>query len=236
VGVQPERITLHKPCVSVASGLVAGRSERTPVRIAFVGNDFERKGGPRLLGWHQARWASRAELHICSSKARPDHSLKGVVWHGKIPHARLMNEILPSCDMMVVPTWEDTFLVAAQEAQAIGLPVVTSRLAGLPEVVRHGRTGFVYLRDDEVSFVSAVERLIEDPALRRSMSRAAREHAAANLNGGIWYNHLLDQLVAVAHGRVPAFAPAGVDIRMSDDESGNPETAAESAAKPACRI
>lgn len=232
VGVPPERVTLHKPCVSVNAGPVPARTADRPVRIVFAGNDFARKGGDRLLRWHQARWRSRAELHICSAKVEPDRSLQGVVWHGATPHARLMSEILPSCDLMVMPTREDTFLIAAQEAQAVGLPVITSRLAGLPEVVRHGRTGFLYARDDDASFIAAVDRLISDVGLRKSMSQAAREHAAANLNSSIWYNHLLDQLVAVAHGRAPAFAPAGVDIRMSDDEPGNPTSAAESAANP----
>lgn len=236
IGVPPERVTLHKPCVSVGPARRVERPANGPVRIVFVGNDFERKGGDRLLAWHQARWRSRAELHVCSGKVRPDRTLRGVVWHGATAHAELMSDVLPSCDLMVVPTREDTFLIAAQEAQAVGLPVVTSRLAGLPEVVRHGRTGYVFARDDDVSFIGAVDRLIADAGLRRDMSIAAREHAAANLNCGVWYNHVLDQLIAIAHGRPPAFAPGGVDIRKSDDEPASPPTAADSASAPACRI
>ncbi len=236
VGVAPERITLHKPCVRIAPVRTAERGAGGPVRIAFVGNDFERKGGDRLLAWHKDRWSTRAELHVCSAKARPDRSLRGVVWHGATPHARLMGDILPACDLMVMPTREDTFLIAAQEAQAVGLPVVTSRLAGLPEVVRHDHTGYLFARDDDTSFIGAVDRLIADAGLRRSMSIAASEHAAANLDSATWYNHLLDQLIAVAQGRPPAFAPNGVDIRMSDNESNSPVSAADSAAAPACRL
>jgi glycosyltransferase involved in cell wall biosynthesis len=240
MGVSPERVVLHKPCIDRP---VQPPSAPTPsperddparrVRIAFVGNDFERKGGDRLLRWHQARWRSRAEIHVCSAKVQPDRSLEGVVWHGATPHAKLTTEILPSCDLFVMPTWEDTFLIAAQEALVAGLPVVTSRLAGIPEVVRDERTGFLCAPADESGFISAIERLLDDASLRANMSRAAREHAERNLSGHIWHNHLLDQLVALAEGRPTRYAPEGVDIRNSEREPGNPASQAESVARAA---
>lgn len=237
-GVDPDRIILHKPCAIREAGMPARAHDdqpprsspgAPPVRIAFIGNDWERKGGPRLVRWQQQHFVDRAEIHVCSRTAPQDHSLRNIVWHGQTPHAKLMTEILPSCDLFVMPTTADTFLIAAQEAQAAGLPVLTSRMTGIPEVVRHGKTGFLHDPADDAGFLNSLTRLIDDAALRRRMGLAAVEHAATNLNGLIWHNHLLTQIVALVDGKPIRYAPDGVDVRRDDAEPINPRTQRESA-------
>jgi glycosyltransferase involved in cell wall biosynthesis len=56
--------------------------------------------------------------------------------------------------------------------------VVSTDVAGSRTVVEHGVTGFVVERDDPASFVDAVQRLVEDVALRQRMGAAARERCA----------------------------------------------------------
>ena len=157
----------------------------------------------------------RAELHICSGAAPQDHSAKGVVWHGATPHDKLIREILPNCDIFVMPTHEDTFLIAAQEAQTMGLPVVSTRIAGIPEVVMHGLTGFLYQRNDEAGYIAAIERLMNEPELLTRFSAAAASHAMRDLSADVWHNHLLDQLVAVADGRNVMFKPLACSTGVS---------------------
>ncbi len=235
--VDPERITLNKSCAIVAPDGPFRTHAETPargtpggalVRIVFVGNDWERKGGPRLVRWHQERWKEIAELHVCSRTAPQDRSLKNVVWHGQTDRTTLLNQVLPSMDMMVMPTRIDTFLIAAQEAQGAGLPVITSRIAGLPEVVRHGRSGFLCRFDQDEEFITAIQSLLTDHALRRRMGVAAREFAMTNLSASVWHNHLFDQLAAVVDGRPIVFSPPGIDIRRSDSERINPRNELES--------
>lgn len=236
-GVDPDRIILHKPCAIRAPGLPTrthddhpprGTPGAPPVRIAFIGNDWDRKGGPRLVRWQQQHFIDRAEIHVCSRTAPQDRSLHNVVWHGFTSHDKLMTEVLPSCDLFVMPTRNDTFLIAAQEAQAVGLPVLTSRLAGIPEVVRHGTTGFLCDPADDAGFLSHLTRLIDDHALRRTMGVAAVAHSAQNLNGLTWHNHLLSQLVALADAKPIRYAPEGVDVRRDDAEGANPTSQRES--------
>ncbi len=236
-GVDPARIILHKPCAIRDPSMPVRRHDdvpprgapgAAPVRIAFVGNDWVRKGGPRLIRWHQELFADRAEVHVCSRTAPQDHTLRNVVWHGATPHAKLMTEILPICDLFVMPTTADTFLIAAQEAQAVGLPVLTSRLAGIPEVVRHGVSGFLCDPGDDNAFRHHLTALVTDAELRARMGRAALQHADRNLNGLIWHNHLLAQLVALADNRSCAYAPDGVDVRRDEVETANPRTQQES--------
>lgn len=175
------------------------RPERMPderVRLVFVGNDWDRKGGPRLLAWHQAHWTDRAELHVVSASAPVDHAAKNVIWHGSVPYDRLMGELLPSMDIFAMPTRQDMSPWAAIEAAGLGLPVVSSRLAGLGEIVVDGKTGLLFQPDDDAGFIGGIERLMADPALRRQMSIAAREHALANFDPARSYGRLIDAMVA----------------------------------------
>jgi len=91
-----------------------------------------------------------------------------------------VNDLLPTMDMLVHPTLEDTFTLALLEAQAAGVPVVASRIAGIAtDVVEHGRTGFLCARDSDEDFIAATERLMGDDGLRAHMSRQCVERIRA---------------------------------------------------------
>lgn len=213
-GVDRARVVIHKPCARVAAPAVPAverpRAAGEPLNILFVGGVWTDKGGPRLLRWHQERWADRARLHIVSGEAPADASARNVVFHGRVPHEKLVGEFLPQMDLFVVPTRWDTFMIAAQEAQAAGMPVVTTRTGGVPEVVRDGVTGFLCPAGDDAAYISAVERLLDDDALRLRMGRAAMEHARTALSADVWHNHLLDALVALANHQPPRRWPSGL--------------------------
>lgn len=213
-GVDARKLFLYRPCVRTDTGPAPQRAQRTAglVRLVFVGNDWERKGGPRLVHWHQQRWADRAELHVCSATAPADTSHTNVIYHGPTPHDKLIREILPAMDVFVLPTRCDTFVIAAQEAQAAGLPVVSSRVAGVPEVVADGVSGVLCAPDDDQAFIAAIDRLIADASWREHLSRGATHHAAKNLNAEVWHRHLLDQIVRVANGQPVEFSPPGVEL------------------------
>ena len=201
-GVGQGKVVIHKPCARVLDPTKEGRHGAAGLaKIIFVGGNWADKGGARLVRWHQERWADRAELHIVSGSAPVDRSARNVVWHGKVTHEKLVEELLPSMDLFVVPTRWDTFMIAAQEAQAAGLPVVTTRTGGVAECVADGETGFLCDEREDGAYIAAIERLLSDAGLRERMGRAAREHARTRLNADVWHNHLLDQLVALADGR-----------------------------------
>jgi glycosyltransferase involved in cell wall biosynthesis len=66
------------------------------------------------------------------------------------------------------------------EAMASGLPVVATRVGGVPEIVRHGRTGFLADPDDNQSMTEALLTLINHTNLRREMGSRARAYVEAN--------------------------------------------------------
>ena len=60
------------------------------------------------------------------------------------------------------------------EAMAMGLPVVSTTVAGVPELVEHGRTGLLVPEQDPAALATAIERLMDNPDLRDSLGRNAR--------------------------------------------------------------
>ena len=76
------------------------------------------------------------------------------------------------------------------EAMAVGLPVVASRVSGIPELVRHRQNGLLVEADDPAALADAIAELIGDEALGAKLGRNARATVTENFN-----NHRNLQLV-----------------------------------------
>lgn len=79
--------------------------------------------------------------------------------------------------VFLLPSESESFGLAALEALACGVPVVASRAGGLPEVVRDGESGFLLPVGDVDAMAAAVGRVLDDAALHRRLSHAARADA-----------------------------------------------------------
>jgi N-acetyl-alpha-D-glucosaminyl L-malate synthase BshA len=88
-----------------------------------------------------------------------------------------MEELLPLADVFLLPSSSESFGLVALEAMSAEVPVVASNVGGIPEVVEHGRTGFLHDPGHIGGFVASVLRLLEDENLRRTMGKRARRTA-----------------------------------------------------------
>jgi glycosyltransferase involved in cell wall biosynthesis len=79
--------------------------------------------------------------------------------------------------VVVCPSHREGYGVAAREAMAYGRPVVASAVGGLVDAVEDGVTGLLVPAGDVEALRAALERLLEDPELRRRLGDAARERA-----------------------------------------------------------
>jgi hypothetical protein len=230
--ISPSKVFLFHPTPSVAftEAAATARDARRasllrlaagepgdPIRIVFVGHDWDRKGGPRLLRWHQERWADRAELHVCSKRAPRDPSCKRVVWHGDVQNDRLVSEILPHMDLLVLPTTNDTSPIALHEAISCGVAQVSSRLAGIPGIVDDGRTGLLAEPRDDAGFIAAIESLLNDPIRIVRMGEASLERSKKSHSASRWFAHLVANLRSAAAGRPMTLMPP------ASGECGAPE-------------
>ncbi|MEX2158067.1 MAG: glycosyltransferase [Dehalococcoidia bacterium] len=96
-----------------------------------------------------------------------------VEFRGEVPHDAVPG-VLAELDIFVMPSKAEGFGVAALEASAMELPVVASRVHGIPDVVRDGRTGLLVPPANADALASAIARLAGDRALRQEMGRAGR--------------------------------------------------------------
>lgn len=167
-------------------------------RIAFVGNNWRRKGGDVVLAQHQRRLADRAELHVFGDRVRRDDAARNVVWHGRVPRERLIGELLPSMDLFVLASRYDMLPWALLEAAGAGLPMVAPRTGGIPEIVVEGETGRLVAPGDGEALGAAMAALVDDPAARERLGRAARARLIDAFDPARTYPALLDRLVALA--------------------------------------
>ncbi len=88
-------------------------------------------------------------------------------------------QLLSAADAFILPSSQESFGLAALEAMACEVPVVASRIGGLPEVIEDGVTGFLHALDDLDGMAASVLRLINDEGLRRRVAEAARDSATS---------------------------------------------------------
>jgi N-acetyl-alpha-D-glucosaminyl L-malate synthase BshA len=125
-----------------------------PSKLILVGDGPDRSECERLC----------RELDICDS----------VKFLGK---QEGLVEILTSSDLFLIPSQSESFGLAALEAMACGLPVVSSSVGGLPELVKHNETGFIA----EIGDVDRMAKYVIDVLKKKKkydlFSRNARKRA-----------------------------------------------------------
>jgi len=82
---------------------------------------------------------------------------------------------LSTADVFLLPSSSESFGMAAAEAMACEVPVVASRVGGVPEVIVDGKTGWLFEPDDLAGMSARAVALLRDPDARRAMGRAAAE-------------------------------------------------------------
>ncbi|URD61624.1 glycosyltransferase family 4 protein [Sphingomonas sp. KRR8] len=93
---------------------------------------------------------------------------------GRLPEAETLEAIAAS-DMLVLSSFMEGLPIVLMEALALGKPVIASRVAGIPELVREGETGLLFAPSDWDELATALDRLVGDPEARQSMGRRGPE-------------------------------------------------------------
>lgn len=107
------------------------------------------------------------EAHFAGTRTKFMGYLKG----------KALSEAYASADVFVFPSALETFGLVVTEAMAAGLPVVASRVGGIPDVVDEGRTGYTFEVGDTQALVEGVRRIVQSWATLEQMGHAARAFA-----------------------------------------------------------
>ena len=135
--------------------------KQVPSRLLMIGDGPDR---------------SRAEA-FAREHGMGDH----VIFLGNVPN---IEEIIGGCDVFMLPSETESFGMAALEALASEVPVVATRTGGLPEVIVDGEVGYLVEVGDTKALAERTITILADPEKRRTMGRAAREHAISKFNVG----------------------------------------------------
>ena len=154
-----------------------------PGTLVFVGRLTEQKGLPVLL--EALRRVDGAKLvlvgdgpereRLTSLAAQLD--LDGrTKFTGSLPRDEVLRYLSGATAAVLSSSWEN-LPHSAVEALAVGTPVVSTAVGGVPEVVHDRENGLLVPPDDPEALAAALTRLIEDPDHRASLAAGARKRA-----------------------------------------------------------
>ncbi|MBU1628317.1 glycosyltransferase family 4 protein [bacterium] len=157
-----------------------GKDEK--IRILMSGRaDDPRKGFGILIKAGKILWEKRQDFEICVTVqgAFIEEFLKPLGW---LTHEELREEY-KKADLVIVPSiWEEPFGIVAVEAGALSLPVISTRVGGLQEIVEDGITGFVIQPQDEKALADKINYFLDDREKLIEMGKSARKRVIENYN------------------------------------------------------
>jgi glycosyltransferase involved in cell wall biosynthesis len=201
-GVPPDRVHVIPVGVDTQYWRPASNSRGSGrVQILFVGGHFERKGGRLLLDvFRSLRLHERADLHVVTRETVA--TSRGVTVHNDLRNnSDDLLRLYQRADLFVLPTLADCFGNASIEAMATGLPVITTAIGGVPDIVDEGRTGFLLAPGDRRNLARTLERLLDNAPLRAMMGEAARSRALTRFDSRTNAGRILDLANTLYHER-----------------------------------
>jgi glycosyltransferase involved in cell wall biosynthesis len=180
------RRTIHLPqgarrsTTSIAAERVSSRARR-PLALAYLGHIARRKGLDILIKAFNALPEGCATLDVYGADAEPDYlreclalasAERRPTYHG--PYDRSdMPKILADVDLAVVPSRGENYPFVIREILQLGVPVVASDVAGVPEIIEDGVNGRLFRCGDAAELARVLREIADNP------------ESIARLRGGI---------------------------------------------------
>jgi glycosyltransferase involved in cell wall biosynthesis len=174
------------------------------VRILFVGGDLERKGGTDLIEAVRQLRASRTgrdgpavELHLVTRADLPEEP--GVFVHrGLNPNSAELVELYHRSHIFCLPTLGDCLPMVLSEAGAARLPLVSTDVGAIREIVRPDETGFLVPVHQPAELARTLGVLVDYPELRQRLGDRAHDHVRQRYDAQTNARLLVEILLAVA--------------------------------------
>ena len=160
---------------------------------------------------------SGQELRSCAAARALGDRLRWTGYRRDIP------SVCFASDVMVLTSDNEGTPVSLIEAQAAGLPVVSTRVGGAATVVEHGRNGFCFAPGAEAEMARAIRRLADDPAYAERLGTQGRESALAAFSR----DRLLGDILEL-YGELLSSS----DQAVTASANGNPRTGAAASRVP----
>jgi glycosyltransferase involved in cell wall biosynthesis len=172
-----------------------GTDPKNPVMLVSIGRAVEKKGYdilldalaqlPEGLSWRLVHIGG-GELKRPLAEHADRLGLSDLIeWRGARPRSEVVS-VLQNGDLFVLASRvaasgdRDGLPNVLMEAQAMALPVLSTNVSAIPELVADGRTGVLVPPEDSTALAKALERLIRDPAERKRLGAAGQERVLSD--------------------------------------------------------
>ncbi len=198
LGVPEDRCTVIHGPVGIDLGTITKRRGQSESEkeygqcLLFVGNLTPPKRADTIIGAMRRVVEVFKDCHLIligEGDLRPaletlTHKLglaRRVHFHGAMEHGQVLR-MLQSADIFVHCSDYEGLGIAIMEGMGAGLPVVASRVGGVPDLVRDGETGFMVSADDVEGYADKILLLLSDDDLRKRLGANGRRFAESRLD------------------------------------------------------
>ena len=169
-----------------------GPAEPNTQTMICVGRLSPEKGQPGLLRAFAALRAKHPKLRLRLVGDGPDRAslealakelglADAVSFAGRLPEEETLAEIARA-DLLVLPSFMEGLPIVLMEAMAVGVPVIASRVAGIPELVEDGESGLLFAPSDWDELASRIDLMLGDHALRTRLAEKAKAKVASEFD------------------------------------------------------
>jgi glycosyltransferase involved in cell wall biosynthesis len=171
-------------------------------RLLFVGTVVPRKGVHDLVraigqvidgAAADQPWRSRLRFRIAGPVADPASELeirRAMDEYGLQERVQILGSVSPEqlldeyarAQVLLMGSREETTPQVIAQAMACGLPVIASRVGGIPDMVSDGRTALLFEYGDVAACAAHIRRMLDDDAFRAGIEHAVREQAQRRFN------------------------------------------------------
>jgi len=162
-------IPRQTPICACIGRLVSGKGIDFYLRAARILVDRGYDVRFLMIGAHSAEKRCQSNLDVLARDLNLGRRLIFTGQRQDVP------EILREVDVVVHPSLTEGLSNVILEAMAAGIPVVATRVGGNPELVEHGRSGFLVPAENADEIANAIARLLDQPQMARSFGERARQ-------------------------------------------------------------
>jgi len=181
----------------IADSFLSVDWEAEPGRIFCCSRIMPRKNIAGLIEafGHVSRRVTQSQLRIagtyepsylsdCKKQVEREGLQSRVHFLGNLSVKEVQLE-LSKANCFAMPSFQETAPLSIAEAMAVGVPVVASSVGGVPDMVDHGRTGFLVDPHDSRGIGHAIGRIISDDQLARAMGQRARDRVRRRFRASV---------------------------------------------------
>ena len=199
--IRSNRIVIQPPGIDLSfwKPIQNGNEQRERFSVLFVGGDFLRKGGDTLLRVALDDNFRDVDFHFVTKSFSGPTPHNVHVHDDVLPNSDCLVNLYQNSDVFVLPTHADYAPTnAVVEAFATGLPVISTEVGGLGELLAEDNQGFVIGIGDSDNLGKRLVQLKEDKALLSQMKCNARKYAEKNFDIRANGSKIIDMLAEIS--------------------------------------